>query len=206
MLPSAFPLYFVAQNVKRAIKRLDWDALITFLVRSARCAGRVKRAKDNWERSAEIIATARKLREGKLRVIMLTALDLQSLREKHNAHLLDQIIAIQPFISRNPFTGCGLFETEFERKGRSRTAQTSLATYELLRWPEEDIKWFDDFEHPRDKDIAVLNERAEAESAEEGRRNVSAKRVHGVLHRMLATTTKQIVDFIEREVGAMVAR
>ncbi|CAM9726505.1 unnamed protein product, partial [Hapterophycus canaliculatus] len=184
--------------LKRAIKRLDWDALVLFLVR------RDTRSKDSWERSAdEVVATARKLGEGenKPHVVMLTALDLKSLREKHNAHLLDQIIAIQPFVARNPFTGCGLFETEFERKGRSRTAQAALATYELLRWPEDDVKWFDDIEQPPVNSVGMPDTGGEVDSAGFGGRSGSAKRVHGVLHRMLAATTKQIVEYIEREVG-----
>lgn len=204
-LLQSTPLFaFATPSTQRAIKRLDWDALTTFLVRSARSRSRGQRSNDSLERSAEIIATARKLREGKPYVIMLTALDLKSLREKHNAHLLDQIVAIQPFVARNPFTGCGLFETEFVRKGRSRTAQAALATYELLRWPEEDVKWFDDFERPRDCDT-ILDARSEVGSTGLGRRNGSATRVHGVLHRMLATTTRQIVEYIEREVGTPVS-
>ncbi|CAM9830500.1 unnamed protein product [Scytosiphon promiscuus] len=189
--------------LKRSIKHFDWDALITFLIRRARSGRGNKRSKDVWERPAEIIATARKLREGKPCAMMLTMLDLKSLREKHNAHLLDQIIAIQPFVARNPFAGCGLFETEFERKGRSRTAPAALSTYELLQWPE-DIKWFDDFEQPRVDSGSVSDTRGENDSAERGRRNGSAKRMHGVLHRMLATTTKQIVEYVERKVGKMV--
>lgn len=131
---------------------------------------------------------------------MLTARDIKSLREKHNAHLLDEIVAVQPFVIKNSFTGCGLFETEFERKGRKRTSPATLATYELLRWPEEEVKWsqacgsscVDSFTRP--------SRRAGEISARQRRRNGSAKRVHGILHRLLATTTKQIVGHVEREV------
>lgn len=137
---------------------------------------------------------------------MLTASDLTSLREKHNAHLLDEIVAIQPFLVKNPFTGCGLFETEFERKGCKRSAQAALGTYELLRWPEEDVKWFDIFDPPSGSvDVDSFFNRPAARGGatfvqQRTRHSPSAKRVHGVLHRMLATTTKQIVEHVEREV------
>lgn len=131
---------------------------------------------------------------------MLTARDIRSMREKHNAHLLDEIVAIQPFAVKNPFTGCGLFETEFERKGRKRTSPATLATYELVRWPEESLTWFDDFDPSCVDGSTRPNRRAGEISAQQRRRNDSAKRVHGVLHRLLATTTKQIVSHVEREV------
>lgn len=135
---------------------------------------------------------------------MLTARDIKSLREKHNAHLLDEIVAIQPFVTKNPFTGCGLFETEFERKGRKRrTSPATLATYELARWPEEEVKWFDDFGSPCVDSFTRPNRKAGEMFTRGRRRNGSAKRVHGVLHRLLATTTKQIVDHVEREVRSI---
>lgn len=138
-----------------------------------------------------VIAMARRLRGNKTYPIMLTASDLKDLREKHNVHLLDEIVAIQPYVTKKPFAGCGLFETEFERKGRHRSAQAALATYELARWPAEDVQWFQEFEpcvdSPDDRDCRR-------------RRDSSAKRVHGVIHRVLAMTTKGIVEHVEREV------
>lgn len=193
-----------ATPVQRANKRLEWDGMVKFLIQHARSTGgEGKAAKDaSCAFSAQVIATGRRLREGRTYPVMLTVPDLMSLREKHNAHLLDEIVAIQPFLAKNPFTGCGLFETEFERKGCKRTAQAALGTYELLRWPEEDVRWFDDNFDPS-CNADTFNRpaaRGGATFAQQRRKHGSAKRVHGVLHRMLATTTKQIVEHVEREV------
>lgn len=131
---------------------------------------------------------------------MLTARDLISLREKHNAHLLDEIVAIQPFVAKEPFTGCGVFETEFERKGHNNhaTQQAVVATYELLRWPESDVKWFGDV----DEFSAANSSQRDGNSFPPQRaRAGSAKRVYGVIHRMLAATTKRIIEHVERAVG-----
>lgn len=188
--------------------------MVKFLVQHARgigAAGGKGPKKPHCTFSARgVIAMGRRLREGRTCPVMLTAQDLASLREKHNAHLLDEIVAIQPLFVKNPFTGCGLFETEFERKGCKRSAQAALGTYELGRWPEEDVKWFDLFDPPSgggvDADSCFHRPAARggATFAQQRRRNnPPAKRVHGVLHRMLATTTKQIVEHVEREVGAI---
>lgn len=185
-------LHDSVQTVQRGTKRLEWDGLVKFLVRCSRTQGsRVP---------ADVIATARRLIEGRTYPVMLTARDIEALREKHNAHLLDEIVAIQPFVVKNPFTGCGLFETEFERKGRKRTSPAMLATYELLRWPEEEMKWFDDFASSYADSVTRPHWRIGEIHTQKRRRSGSSKRVHGVLHRLLATTTKQIVEHVEREV------
>lgn len=195
--------------VQRANARLDWDGVVAFLVQRARGVGGGRRAKDPYcSFSAQgVIATGRRLREGRIYPVMLTAPDLKSLREKHNAHLLDEIVAIQPFLAKTPFTGCGLFETEFERKGCKRSAQAALGTYELLQWPEEDVKWFDIFDPPLggSADGDSWFDRPAARGGvtfaeQRKRRSSSAKRVHGILHRILATTTTQMVEHVEREV------
>ncbi|CAN0342759.1 unnamed protein product, partial [Pylaiella littoralis] len=195
--------------LQRANARLDWDGVIAFLVQRARGVGGGRRAKDPYcSFSAQgVIATGRRLREGRIYPVMLTAPDLKSLREKHNAHLLDEIVAIQPFLAKTPFTGCGLFETEFERKGCKRSAQAALGTYELLQWPEEDVKWFDIFDPPLggSADGDSWFDRPAARGGvtfaeQRKRRSSSAKRVHGILHRILATTTTQMVEHVEREV------
>lgn len=191
---------------QRASKRLEWDGFIEFLVRCARGNSGGKKAKDHWESSSdEVIATARRLLGGRTYPVMLTARDLRSLREKHNAHLLDEIVAIQPLVAKNPFTGCGLFETEFRRKGRKRSAQAALVTHELARWPEKDVSWFDE-PGPTFVDGSFegsVDARGDGTFSQNrlGRDNTAAKRVHGIIHRLLATTTKKVVEHIEREVG-----
>lgn len=183
-------------TTQRGNKRLEWDGFVKFLLRCSTAKDKDPLA----QAPAEVIATARRLREGRTYPVMLTARDIKSLREKHNAHLLDEIVAIQPYILKNPFTGCGLFETEFERKGRKRPSPATLATYELLQWPEEEVKWFDDFRAPCVNSPARPDKRARGTLASKRQGRCSAKRVHGVVHRLLATTTKQIVDHVEREV------
>lgn len=174
-------------STQRSNKRLDWDEMVTFLVRRGKNTWGTKN--DLW--TPGVIATARRLKEGHMCVVLLTANDLKSLREKHNAHLLDEIVMIQPFVAKNSYAGCGLFETEFVRKGH-RGAQVPLATYELVHWPEVDIKWSEDFQPYAGK--------PESRSIGRWRENSSPKRVHGILHQMLAKTTKNIVEHVEREV------
>jgi len=153
-----------------------------------------------------VIATARRLKGGRTYPVMLTARDMRSLREKHNAHLLDEIVAIQPLVAKNPFTGCGLFETEFRRKGRKRSAQAALATHELARWREEDVKWFDE-SGPTLFVNGSFTGSGGARGDEtfsqfcRGRDSTATKRVHGIIHRLLATTTKKVVEHIERVVS-----
>lgn len=156
-----------------------------------------RRARGTWGTRADawtpgVIATARRLKGGQAYVVMLTAADLRAVREKHNAHLLDEIVVIQPYLTRKPFGGCGLFETEFERTGRRRAAQAVLATFELARWPREDVKWFEDFEPCANAPAG----RVRAQKSRDG----SAERVHGVLHRVLAATTRSIVEHVENQV------
>lgn len=182
----------IVPNRQRGTKKLEWDGLVKFLVRCSR--------KLDSRAPAEVIATARRLRDGRTYPVLLTARDIQSLREKHNAHLLDEIVAIQPFVLKNPFTECGLFETDFERKGVKRTSAATLATYELVRWPEEEVKWFGGVGSSGADSLTRPSGRAGEICAQQRRRKGSAKRVHGVVHRLLATTTKQIVEHVEREV------
>ncbi|CAN0183195.1 unnamed protein product, partial [Laminaria digitata] len=180
--------------LKRANKRLDWDGLVKFLVQRARTTSGTAGAKDSWP--SGVIATARRLRGGQTSPMMLTASDFKSLREKHNADLLDEIIAVQPYVAKTAFMGCGLFETEFQRKGRHCDAQAALSTFELAQWPpqEQDARRFEDFQSAA--------EVPESRSLSSGWRKVdrSAKRVHGVLHRVLAMTTRSIVEHVESEV------
>lgn len=155
---------------------------------------------DSW--TPGVIATARRLRDGQTYAVMLTASDLKSLREKHNAHLLDEIVAIQPYVTKKTFSGCGLFETEFERQAPCRGAQAVLATHELARWPEEDVTWSDDFAVPGGG-VSESREASDQARVAERQRASSAKRVHGVLHRVLATATKTVVEHVEREVKSI---
>ncbi|CAM9864349.1 unnamed protein product [Ectocarpus sp. 12 AP-2014] len=188
--------------LKRATKRLEWDEFLKFLVRCASSTtskGKHTKGHAPHATSGDIVATARRLREGRTYPVMLTARDLISLREKHNAHLLDEIVAIQPFVAKDPFTGCGVFETEFERKGQNNhTTQAVVATYELLRWPENDVKWFGDVD---ELSAANSSQRDGHSFAPQRARDGSAKRVYGVIHRMLAATTKRIIEHVERAVG-----
>lgn len=140
-----------------------------------------------------MIATARRLRDGQTFPMMLTALDFKSLREKHNADLLDEIVAVQPYVTKTAFMGCGLFETEFERKGRRCHAQAALSTFELMQWPQAgDAGQFEGF--------PISAEPAESRSSDRRTMDRAAKRVHGVLHRVLAMTTRSIVEHVEKEV------
>lgn len=178
-------------NNQHSNKRLEWDELLKFLLRYAT---RSQRSADSGSRGSTTIAIARRLREGRTYAVLLTEVDLKSLREKHNAHLLDEIVVIQPYMEKTSFTGCGLFETEFQRNGRHRGAQATLATYELSRWPEADIKWSTEFANGADR-------AGSHDSCSWGRKSdSSSERVHGIVHRMLAATTKSIVKHIEREV------
>ncbi|CAM9623387.1 unnamed protein product, partial [Sphacelaria rigidula] len=104
---------------KRNEKQCEWEKLVRFLVRAAK--GTWGSGNDRW--TSEVIATARRLRDDKTTAVMLTASDITSLREKHNAHLLDEIVAVQPYVTRKPFSGCGLFETTFIRKEGFQDAQ-----------------------------------------------------------------------------------
>lgn len=171
---------------------MDWDGLVKFLVQRARTPKGTTATKDSWP--PEVIATARRLRDGQTSPMMLTASDFKSLREKHNADLLDEIVAVQPYVAKTAFMGCGLFETEFQRNGRQSDEQAALSTFELAQWPQEDARRFEGFQSAA--------EPPESRSLSLERRKVdrSAKRVHGVLHRVLAMTTRGIVEHVEREV------
>lgn len=167
---------------------------------------------DQW--TPGVIATARRLRGGQTSAVMLSASDIKSLREKHNLHLLDEIVAIQPYITRTPFSGCGLFETKFTRKEQSRKAQVASVTYELVHWNEMsnsgDNLQQPDNSHILPRDIPDMRygqgRGGHQETLPCG--NIvsgSRQRVHGVLHRVLAATTKDIVKHVEREVSEPVS-
>lgn len=138
----------------------------------------------------DVAAIARRSRGGTTKPIMLTLSDIECLLEKHNANLLDEIIAIQPHMIRKPFVGCGLFETTFIRKGHWRDAQIVCVTYELAKWIEdhEGREGFDD-----------STDRSGSHPGKESG-NCSPIRVHGVIHRVLATTTRAVVAHVEQEV------
>lgn len=178
---------------QRANKRCEWDELLRFLSRRVKSTWGTGR--DQW--TPRVVAIARRLRGGQTSAIVLTESDIKFLREKHNVHLLDEIVAIQPHITRISFSGCGLFETTFRRKGRFREAQVAYATYELARWPEDDRSPPQDYQ-----EIADYSEMIPSEYGRVARSAIChvPQRVHGVLHRVLATTTKEIVTHVEREV------
>lgn len=171
---------------------MDWDGLVKFLVQRARTPSGTAGTKDSWP--PRVIATARRLRDGQTSPMLLTASDFKSLREKHNADLLDEIVAVQPNVAKTAFMGCGLFETEFQRKGRHCDAQAALSTFELAQWPQEDVRQCEGFQS-----AAELPE-GRSMNSEKRTVDMSAKRVHGVLHRVLAMTTRTIVEHVEREV------
>lgn len=179
---------------QRANKRLDWDGLVKFLVQRARTPSGATGTNLNHAWPPGVIATARRLRDGQTSPMMLTAPDFKSLREKHNADLLDEIVAVQPYVAKTGFMGCGLFETEFQRKGRRCDAQAALSTFELAQWPQEDARRFECFQS-----AAEVPESCSS-SLERRKVDRSAKRVHGVLHRVLAMTTRSIVEHVQREV------
>lgn len=161
---------------------------------------------DQW--TPGVIAAARRLRLGQTSVVMLTEPDLTSLRQKHNVHLLDEILAIQPYVPRKPFSGCGLFETTFARKGKFRDAPTAFKTHELAQWSEEGpnpnpvptTDESDTFQSSKSPGCRFERGRFDGKVSSAHARGRSSQRVHGVLHRVLAATTKDIVNHVERQV------
>lgn len=195
---------------QRDNKRCTWDELVRFLIRRAK--GSWGSGNDQW--TPGVIATARRLRGGQTSAVMLSATDIKSLREKHNVHLLDEIVAIQPYVTRKHFSGCGLFETRFTRKEPFRGAPVASATYELVQWNEMSTG-SGSMQQPEDSHVLSRDSRdnrsGQGRGADEERLSCSAigsgsrERVYGVLHRVLAATTKDIVNHVEREVSGSVS-
>lgn len=140
---------------------------------------------------------ARRLKSGRTYPVLLTAADLKSLREKHTAHLLNEIVMIQSYITKQPFAGCGVFETDFQRTGQHSTDIAALATFELAQWPEENVTWFEDIETLASDNSKRHTQESRGFLYRNG--DGSSKRVHGVVHRTLAATTKAIVEYVQNK-------
>lgn len=175
---------------QRDSKRCEWDEFIGFLGREAN------------ERDAKgatlpgTLAVVWRLVGAHPKATILTVSDMNLLREKHNAHLLEEIIAVQPYTATQSFGGCGVFETSFIRKGRHRGAQAASITFEFIRWPEEDRDARDPFQRRPSTERIYVGKPVARRSVDDR----SSVRIFGIIHRALANTTKSIVDHVEREV------
>ncbi|CAM9799595.1 unnamed protein product, partial [Choristocarpus tenellus] len=144
-----------------------------------------------------MIAVARRLRGGRADVVLLTAKDLRSLTEKHNADLREELLTLQPCITKKNFFGCGVFLNTFERKGRLRGSQVTSVTYELMASPG-----VDECRNHRLVGVQCMERTAHSHqnNFEKRMRDCRAVRIDGVIHRVLQASTKEVVTHVQREV------
>lgn len=181
---------------QRGNRRCKWEEFLRFLERQAKAT----LGKGRVIPTSGVVAIARRLREGVTEAVSLTMSDIVSLREKHNAHLLGEIVAIQPCIARASLTGCGLFETSFVRQDHSPGGLVACITHELVRWPGQDDQRPGGGSRKEPRSCVETSSRHSNSAFVKTMVSRLPVRVFGMIHKTLATTTKAIVEHVEREV------